>query len=173
MYLWKVDKLVDEFRSEGVTEKEKFKYIVLFYIAMTVASDPLLHSDNRYTYMDSLNLILLLGTVVAGTYFCYVQNRHGDNTDFITRFICLGLPIVVRVLVFALPILFIVGFIQGTYKIGVYVDEHAKEFSTTTFVQVVANFLLSGIYYLYLGKKIRAVSGYVQVQQLPRAVELR
>jgi hypothetical protein len=33
MYLWKVDSLVEDFKSGKVTQKEEFKYALLFTIA--------------------------------------------------------------------------------------------------------------------------------------------
>ena len=39
MYLWKVDSLVEDFKSGKVTQKEEFKYMLLFVAIMVLASD--------------------------------------------------------------------------------------------------------------------------------------
>ena len=31
-----------------------------------------------------------------GLFYCYIENRDGDDRDFIERFICIGLPVLVR-----------------------------------------------------------------------------
>lgn len=45
MYFWKVDKLVEDFKAGNVNQKEEFKYLLVFFLITTIATDPLLASD--------------------------------------------------------------------------------------------------------------------------------
>jgi hypothetical protein len=52
MYLWKVDKLVEDFKSGKVSQKEEFKYMLLFTVLMIFASDPFLYVGSSYNIYD-------------------------------------------------------------------------------------------------------------------------
>lgn len=158
MYLWRVDKLVEDFRNENVTEKEKFKYMLLFGAVMTVVTDPILCIGSKYSIMDAINLFVMLIVVLGGTYYCYVANRDADNKDFVTRYLCIGFPIIVRILVVAIPIFIVIGVVERIYGIGVEISESGEEVYSTTVSQVVGGILLVIIYYLYLGNKLKSIA---------------
>lgn len=127
-------------------------------VLMALASDPILSSGLKYSYMDTLSLVLMIITVIGGTYHCYLQNKKGDNNDFITRFMCLGIPVVVRVLVVALPVGIVIGAIEAALGIGAETDEFGVDVYTTTATQVAVVLFFTVICYAYLGKYIRAIS---------------
>lgn len=158
MYFWRVNKLIEDFRNDSVSEKEKLKYMILFGIAIEIISSPIMWIDTKYSIMDSIDLIVMLATTVCGTYYCYSKNKSGDNKDFITRFMCLGLPVGTRLLVFALPAYIIVGIIENQYGIGKQINKIGEEVSLTTVNQVIAGFFFGTIYYFYLGKKLYEIS---------------
>ena len=59
---------------------------------------------------------------------------------------------------FASPIIFLISVVEYSLGYGVTLDEHYNEIYETTVPQVIS---LSGIlfvYYVYLGKKIKAVA---------------
>ncbi len=103
MYLWKIEKLVDDFRQNKVSQKEQFKYLLLFTIFTLLCSDPFLYVDMSNNYYDTLQSVLILVITVFGVYYCYKINSQGDNKEFMIRFICLGLPAVIRILAMFLP----------------------------------------------------------------------
>ena len=155
MYLWRVDKLIEDFRHDDVSEKEKLKYMLLVGAVGTVASDPILSIGLKYSTMDAINLLLMLVVVLSGTYYCYVSNRNADNKDFVTRFLCIGLPTMIRIFAIAIPIIIVIGVAEGLHGVGVDVSESGEEVYTTTVSQVVGSTLLMMIYFLYLGKKLK------------------
>lgn len=158
MYLWKVDKLVEDFKSGKVSQKEELKYMLLFTVLMTLGSDPLLYVGSSYNKYDSISTILLLAISVLGIYYCFKINSAGDNKDFIVRVMCIGLPVVIRILVFFIPIFVLVAVLEGLLSEGITVDESNIETYETTVYQVIAMVIFVASYYVYLSKKIRAVS---------------
>ena len=42
MYFWKVDELVEDFKSNNVSQEEELKYAIFSTILISVALDPLL-----------------------------------------------------------------------------------------------------------------------------------
>ncbi len=71
MYLWKVDKLVDDFKSDEVNQKEEFKYMLTFTIIMSLLTDPFLYIGSSYNINDFANTVLIIMISVWGIYYCY------------------------------------------------------------------------------------------------------
>lgn len=158
MYFWRVNNLVDDFRNDKVSEKEKLKYTILLGILVEIISSPIMWIDSIYSTMDSINLIAMIVTTTLGTYYCYAKNKSGDNKDFITRFICLGIPVGVRLFVFALPVFILCGVIESEYGIGKQINKLGEEVYLTTLNQVIVGFFFEIIYFVYLGKKLNEIS---------------
>lgn len=154
MYLWKVDSLVDDFKSGRVTQKEEFKYMLLFAIAMIFASDPALYIGSSYNHYDTISSVAVLGISIFGVYYCYKINSGGDNRDFIVRVMCIGLPVMVRILAVMIPV-FIVG---GTLEIAFYPETLDEETFENTPVQAALISVFIAVYYWYLSIKIKDVS---------------
>ncbi|MCF6226724.1 MAG: hypothetical protein L3J22_10560 [Xanthomonadales bacterium] len=155
MYLWKVDLLVEDFKSGKVSQKEEFKYMLLFTIAMAFASDPVMYIGSSYNYYDTIGSALMLGISIFGVYYCYKINSSGDNRDFIARIMCIGLPVMIRVLAVMFPIL-IVGMTLETAFL--YPESLGEEIVESTPIQVVIISVFVAAYYWYLSIKIKAVS---------------
>lgn len=160
MYFWKVDNLVEDFKTGKVTQLEEFKYMLLFTVIGTIAFDSLLCTGSAYNYYDYINLVLTLTISIWGVYYCYKINKEGDNKGFIVRLTCIGLPVVIRILAFFIPIFFLIGALEEALIDidSVAVDELESEFYETTPLEAAAFVLFTTSYYLYLSRKIRAVS---------------
>ena len=153
MYLWKVDSLVEDFKSGKVTQKEEFKYYLLFILTVTCLTAPVF-GKSSFNYFDVIALVAMLGITTYGVYYCYKINASGDNRDFIARITCLGLPIIIRLLVILIPIALVWGAIKTFYNpTGLDIKT-----SGATLFEVVFASIDSAIYYWYLSIKIKAVS---------------
>ena len=155
MYFWKIDKLVDDFKTAKVSQKEEFKYMLVFTVLMTLITDPVFSETTPYNLYSAINTIALILVSIWGVYYCYKVNRAGDNKDFIVRVICLGLPVTVRVLTFVLPIIFVGVIIYGVI-FGF--ENMSGDVNETTIFSLVAGVVVSVLGYVYLATKIRAVS---------------
>lgn len=155
MYLWKVDSLVKDFKSGKVSQKEELKYILLLTVVMALASDPVLYIGSAYNSYDTLSSVLMLGISIFGVYYCYKLNSSGDDKDFIVRIMCIGLPVMIRVLAVMFPIFIIAGALEGIFLYPETVDEEIFE---STPMQVVSISVFIAAYYWYLSIKIKDVS---------------
>lgn len=155
MYLWNIDALVQDFKAGNVTQKEQFKYMLLCTIAMTLASDPLLHIGSSYNHYDMISTVLVLGLSIVGIFWCYKINTAGDNKDFITRVTCIGLPAIVRVMVILMPIFIALFAFELLILHPETIDEPNSE---TTPLEIGCVAAAVAIYYWYLSQKIKAVS---------------
>ncbi|MFZ5865908.1 MAG: hypothetical protein ACOYXY_08520 [Thermodesulfobacteriota bacterium] len=158
MYLWRVDRLVEDFRNDQVTEREKLKYMILYAVVYAAVIDAVFWTGHEFTYMDAGKLLVDVLINVYGTYYCYAKNRAGDNRDFITRYMCIGLPVGVRVLVFFIPVFFVAGVLAVAYGIGTRTNEFGQSVSYTTWLDVLVTGAPYAVMYLYLGNKIAAVA---------------
>ena len=155
MYLWKVDSLVDDFKSGRVPQKEELKYMLLFTIAMAFASNPALYIGSSYNHYDTIISVAVLGISIFGVYYCYKINSGGDNRDFIVRIMCIGLPVMVRVLAVMIPVFIVGGILESALFHPETLDEETFE---STPVQVALTSVFIAVYYWYLSIKIKAVS---------------
>lgn len=155
MYLWKVDALVEDFKLEKVSQKEEFKYMLIFTILMSFAGDPLFQINSSYNLYDSILSIAVLCISILGTYFCFKINTSGDNKNFIARIICIGLPSMIRVSVFFIPIVIIASFIEVFF---IYPEIIEEENTETTILEILVISLFIATYYWYLSTKISSVS---------------
>ncbi|WP_371364632.1 hypothetical protein SRRS_52710 [Sporomusa rhizae] len=99
MYLWNVNALVKDLREDKMSENEKLKY----YLLSGVFALAVPHELDLFTILD-------VGVFIIGTYLCFEANSKGDNRNFITRMICLEIPLGIRYVLILLP-LFIVVYI--------------------------------------------------------------
>ncbi|EIC23049.1 hypothetical protein [Thiorhodovibrio frisius] len=155
MYLWKVDSLVKDFKSENVSQKEEFKYMLLFTVAMALASDPALYIGASYNHYDTIGSIVMLGMSIFGVYYCYKINSSSDNKDFIVRMMCIGLPVMIRMLVVMIPVFIVGGVLEAVFLYPESLDEETIE---STPMQIVFLSIFIAAYYWYLSRKIKAVS---------------
>ncbi len=158
MYLWKVDKLVADFKADKVSQKEEFKYMLLFSVLMIVASDPHVYVGSSYNIYDFVITMLMLAVSVCGVYYCYKINSARDNKDFIVRVMCIGLPVCIRVSVVLFPIIFLLQVLERFLSEELTADGSNTEVYETTVYRVAISFIFIVPYYVYLAKKIRAVS---------------
>lgn len=157
MYFWKVDSLVEDFKAGNVSQKEEFKYMLLSTVLMTVIMDPALYVGHSYNIYDTVGTIMMLGGAIFGVNYCYKVNSSGDNKDFIVRMMCIGLPVLVRVLAVMIPLIIIGGALETAFLYPESLDEETFE---NTPVQVFLTSIFLLVYYWYLSKKIRVVSSF-------------
>ena len=84
----------------------------------------------------------------------YKTNQQNDDKDFIARFICLGLPVVVRIFVVIMPVYLIISVIGYSFNIGISYDASGNEIYETSIIDVVITIIFITAYYQYLSNKI-------------------
>ncbi len=119
MYLWNINKLASDLKDNTVSEGEKVKYFIFsvfwsaFFHAMGPYSCP---NPDQTTLILSVIYIICLPT---GVWICYRANSGGDGQNFLERFICLCVPICVRLTLFAIVFFFLFGITLSLIPINV------------------------------------------------------
>lgn len=154
MYWWNVDALVKDLRENRVSESDKFKYYMFYALATVITA---------IGTTSILSAFITALVIIWGIRNCHERNRAGDNKQFIERMVCLGLPTVVRLFAWALPILLLVFvpvqlLIMTSQRSG---DVEAMMMYTVIFgvLNILVGILITLAYYLMLRPKISAVSG--------------
>ncbi len=157
MYLWKTDNLVNDFSNENVTQYEQFKYMLLYSAITALAVDSYVVSDTIYNTNDFINTISLLLITIWGVRICYESNQQNDDKDFVARFICIGLPVVVRISAIFIPVYLIVVVIGYSFNFGISYDSSGNEIYVTTVIDVIFTIIYTVSYYQYLSNKIALI----------------
>lgn len=113
IYWWNASKLAQELRDGRVNEKERLKYYLATLIALNMAVQLFVFQGSAFTIEAVISAAVALSAAVIGTILCHKANRSGDNTDFIARMICLGLPIGIQIAVGVSVACVVVGVIQS------------------------------------------------------------
>jgi hypothetical protein len=162
MYLWRVDRLVEYFRNDQVTEREKLKYMILYGVLLAAVPEVGLWGAGsmgyEYTHMSAVGVLVGVVITILGTYYCYAKNRDGDNRDFITRIMCIGLPVTIRVIVLFLPAFVVLVILEQVYGIGTRTNEFGQSVSYATWLDVLFAAVSYAVAYLYLAKKMAVVA---------------
>jgi len=116
MYLWNTNALANELKEGTLSEREKFKYYItstlLYELLILVTS----FSARTFSAVEIFLSLLSIAILFFGTYQSYRVNQKGDGLNFIERFICLSLPIGIKIIVWyflGMIIFFIVMILLG------------------------------------------------------------
>lgn len=146
MYFWKVEQLIEDLKEDKVNSNEQFRYILLLFLLAVIASDPLLVQDvvlHDLSVYESIGMIVL---TVWGINHTYKVNVSGDDKDFMVRFICLGLPVAIRLFAVVVPLVIVI------IISGIYLEV------STALIELLFVLVSQVVFYLNLGKAIKKVS---------------
>lgn len=132
MYLWNYYALAKKFKEHRITPWDKFQYLmaILLYIPTGLMGSNWIPGMYRTVYrsinqllaleapqipplqiFNDFNFVTDIATMVIialGITVCFFANRRGDGRNFIERFMCMSIPITLRVSFYIL-LLFIIA----------------------------------------------------------------
>jgi hypothetical protein len=156
MYLWNTKALASQLKSGSLSQAERFKY----FLAVTIL-DIMLFEILRYLKLAILSITNLIESstmvliTILGTYWSYTANKTGDDREFIDRYICLSIPLTIRMLAVMLPICFAV-ILTGYIVFGMQFLAH-EELQSWMKVSLKAGALV--ILYRWMISYIKIVAG--------------
>ena len=115
MYLWNTKALAKELKEGTLSEWDKFKYYIIGVLLYSLIGDLsyISNTDFTYTYFDILISFISLFIIFLGVYKSYEVNNMGDGKNFLERFICLSLPVGIRILVLSVLVILILTIISA------------------------------------------------------------
>ena len=109
MYWWNVDALAAELREDATSEQDKMGYL----LADTVITGLAFLVPRPWSPVQFVAGLMGLGISAFGILLCFEANRRGDGKRFVERFVCIGWPITVRVLLAGILAAFLIGVPAG------------------------------------------------------------
>ncbi len=109
--MWNTSALVEELRAKRLSEREKAKYLAATWVVFSLL--PYMYLEVPTSRLLAVEAVLTILVTIIGIAACYRANARGDGEEFVGRFVCLSLPIGLRVLVAGLALYFaytIVGY---------------------------------------------------------------
>ncbi len=121
MYLWDLEALVDHLRAGRATQKELLKYL-LAYLFLGWSTGAISAGIFALDMQAAISALAVFG----GTVLCYRANSRGDGRDFIVRYLCLQVPLLIRFIVLYFVLAIFIGFGIEAYRmaIGTTVSGH-------------------------------------------------
>ncbi|XOZ35091.1 hypothetical protein ACMDCT_07615 [Halomonadaceae bacterium KBTZ08] len=157
MYLWKVDYVASDLRNGQVTQNEEFKYILAFSLIGILGTVMAAAGASAVPgWLRAVDLAIMIGITVAGVFYCYYRNQASDNQDFLRRFLCLSVPVAVRILILALVVGFIAGLVAGIVAGSEGGQQSGESSQARMFMELGVNYLVQVVLYLYLAHWIAA-----------------
>jgi hypothetical protein len=154
MYIWKVDNLIQDFKSKRVSQLDQFKYLLVYALFIPFSTTSKFNFDGTTKMPLVVEDLLYLLTTLGGLYYCYYINKKGDDKDFVNRMMCLGVPVFFRAMSVFIPVLFGIFFIQDVANIHLvsFTTNEPKPFG------IVLYTIFDVLFYWYLGKKVGSIS---------------
>jgi hypothetical protein len=109
MYFWSIKKLKAQLIERPLIEKEVLPYLIATLLILTLAQYA--SQPGNFNHWDYLELLLIILINITGTYLLYKKNEGDFGTQFLHRYFVLGWVIMIRVFVFALPVIVLSVFI--------------------------------------------------------------
>ena len=157
MYIWRVKNLSEEFRAGTVTDRQQLPYLLVFVGLSCLASDSYINGWLACDALNSFDLLMLplaLITGLGGTLLCYraaLPNKNG----FLARYICLGIPIFVRIIVLVILLIFS-SFVVNDYLLTIpAIDQYLKA-EETSIVDLIVFCMIEAVYFWWLYSAIRS-----------------
>lgn len=127
MYFWNTNALQSELKNGTLTQADRFKYFFVFVVLTAIGIEISRHMPVP-SFERSIGSVLNIIVTIVGTIWCYKVNKAGDNSEFIDRYICLSLPVSVRVIVLFM-VFYFSYMIIGTILFGNPFSEYINSFN--------------------------------------------
>jgi hypothetical protein len=154
MYFLNIDALAQKLKDGSLTQSQRMKYLLVTVIVYAIVTEISFLFAEPVTNLQIIQSVLIVGSTVGGTYYCYLVNRNGDNRDFIDRFICIGWVASVRVI-----ILFFIAYFIYILAGYAFAGEAFEQFLETTSYTDVSFTLAMCLYcYWLIAKHIKRIA---------------
>ena len=95
MHIWNTSVLVEELRARQVSQREKAKYLAVTSACISLL--PYAYLQSPTSPLLAVEAVLTALITLVGITACYHANVRGDGEEFLDRFVCLSLPLGLRV----------------------------------------------------------------------------
>jgi hypothetical protein len=143
MYLWNTEALAVKLKDGELSQKERFKYFFIFIVLTALLMEVCLYVGEIPSVITITEAAITLIITIGGTLLSYKKNRDGDNKEFIDRYVCLSIPILIK-----LTVLFVGCYIAYMIVGYMFLNEtFDKDIDSTTWIDVLFTLLSELLFY--------------------------
>ncbi|GAE35153.1 hypothetical protein [Halalkalibacter akibai] len=150
MIIWNIEKLALKLKNNEITEKEKFIYFFIYIVLSGFVGYYTIEFASNLQRMIELLITSII--TILGLLFCFNINQKGDGKVFIERYICLSLPISIRIIVYG-TLLYGLYMIIALFTMSGYYDP-----TNDLLLDFVYTFLIQLVFYVLLYRWIRVIA---------------
>ena len=163
MYFWNVKALVKSLKDNSITEFEKMLYLLaygLLFSFLSIISTLMPETTTPQFYDDWILDVIFLIINAFGILYLYNINSKGDNKDFITRYICLGLPVTIRYFIFSIPYFIAATIILGVSLALISPNERSESGKVLNLILDIGGVVWVTYLFKYASKWVKEVSSH-------------
>ena len=157
MFFWSVKRLARDLRDGTVADRHLLINLLVFVLLYSLAADPYLNSLLEPATSDASAATTIASTLITffGTVVCFRSSpNRQDAAGFVTRYVCLTVPITIQIVVLGIPLCMLAYFL-ATLSLPDWVlndyfyptDGTWFDFAATTAIQIA--------YFAYLRAAVR------------------
>lgn len=154
MYLWNTKELAVKLKDGELAQAERFKYFFVFIVLFTLGGEVCLYLGERPTVISITESIMVMVITVVGTLLSYKINKAGDDKEFIDRYVCLSIPLFIKLTVLLIGV-YIIYMVAGHMVLS---DTFDKYIDSTSWIDVLILLLFELLFYWRLSHHIGWVS---------------
>lgn len=146
--------LAKRFRAKKVPSKERFWYLFILILAITISDFVLSLPECSHIEINGWDFsggIVQLILAIVGTIVCYKSNESGDDKEFIERYISLAFPIGVQLLLITITLIALIVTVVMSTQIVIH-----KAASLLTLMITAFSYLY---FYWRMNSSIRIAAG--------------
>jgi hypothetical protein len=127
MHIWDTNRLVKKIGTKSISEMEKLRYYIFTLIVFSISAEmPMwFPSGEPYNGLDFASFVTLVLTTIIGNVVVFKANR--DGSDYVSRAICLTIPIGFKLLLvlilILIPIFFVFTHLGWISETGLSIQE--------------------------------------------------
>jgi len=143
MYLWNTEALAVKLKDGELSQNERFKYFFIFIVLTALLMEVCLYVGEIPSVITITEGAVVLIMTIGGTLLSYKKNKDGDNKDFIDRYVCLSIPILIKI-----TVLFVCCYIAYMIVGYMFLNEtFGKDTDSTTWIDVLLTLLSELLFY--------------------------
>lgn len=128
MYLFRTNRLIEDFQNDDVSQKETLKYLVVLwlgFVAVNLFFEMFLNFSGKPLSQLTPKAVFIKYAIIAiinigGIYYCYRKNYQGNETRFVERFVCLSIPVGFKVMFYCIVVIILQSILAVVIKKEIY-----------------------------------------------------
>jgi len=142
MYFWDTRKLGKELANLIVTAKQKMLYMLASQVMFTLFIYQALYTYEKIDSFFIVEFLTVLLVVVLGVIKCYDANGKSDGRNFIENFVCLSVPLTVKISILVFGLFYIYQLVGGyAFNIFTSIDTQIAHSYVTFIISIFGQIL--------------------------------